>query len=83
MMAECHWWCAEYGMHRDTPVCVLWLVFDTGLTVTPLMGHLGCLASHWSVPVMACVCIIIIVELPSIVVLPVHTMAGHGVCVVT
>ena len=26
-------------------------VFDTGLSVTPLMGHLGCLASHWSVPV--------------------------------
>ena len=31
---------------------VLWLVFDTGLSVTPLMGHLGCLASHWSVPVV-------------------------------
>ena len=30
---------------------LLGLVFDTGLTVTPLMGHLGCLASHWSVPV--------------------------------
>ena len=29
----------------------LWLVFDTGLSVTPLIGHLGCLASHWSVPV--------------------------------
>ena len=26
------------------------LVFDTGLSVTPLMGHLGCLASRWSVP---------------------------------
>ena len=26
-------------------------MFDTGLSVTPLMGHLGCLASHWSVPV--------------------------------
>ena len=25
---------------------------DTGLRVTPLMGHLGCLASHWSVPVL-------------------------------
>ena len=24
-------------------------VFDTGLSVTPLMGHLGFLASHWSV----------------------------------
>ena len=30
---------------------VLWLVFDTGLSVTPLMGYLGCLASQWSVPV--------------------------------
>ena len=29
----------------------LGLVFDTGLSVTPLMGHLGYLASHWSVPV--------------------------------
>ena len=29
----------------------LGLVFDTGLSVTPLMSHLGCLASHWSVPV--------------------------------
>ena len=29
-----------------------WLVFDTGLSVTPLMGHIGCLASHWSVPVV-------------------------------
>ena len=27
-------------------------VFDTGLSVTPFMGHLGCLASHWSVPVL-------------------------------
>ena len=26
-------------------------VFDTGLSVTLLMGHIGCLASHWSVPV--------------------------------
>ena len=25
---------------------LLGLVFDTGLTVTPLLGHLGCLASH-------------------------------------
>ena len=29
----------------------LGLVFDTGLSVTPLMGHLGCLASRWSVSV--------------------------------
>ena len=30
----------------------LWLVFDTGLSVTPLMGHLGYLSIHWSsVPV--------------------------------
>ena len=29
----------------------LGLVLDTGLSVTPLMGYLGCLASHWSVPV--------------------------------
>ena len=28
------------------------LVFDTGHSVTPLMGHRGCLASHWSVPVL-------------------------------
>ena len=27
------------------------LVFDTGHSITPLMGHLGCLATHWSVPV--------------------------------
>ena len=26
--------------------------FDIGLSVTHLMGHLGCLASHWSVPVV-------------------------------
>ena len=31
---------------------LLGLVFDTGLSVTPLMGHLGCLASHWSDPVL-------------------------------
>ena len=31
---------------------LLGLVFDTGLTVTPLLGRLGCLASHWSVPVV-------------------------------
>ena len=31
---------------------LLGLVFDTGLTVTALMGHLGCLASHYSVPVV-------------------------------
>ena len=30
------------------------VVFDTGLSVTPLMGHLGCLASHWNVPVAEC-----------------------------
>ena len=30
---------------------LLGLVFDTGLSITPLMGHLGCLATHWSVPV--------------------------------
>ena len=35
---------------------LLGLVFDTGLSVTPLMGHLGCLASHWSVPVGWQVC---------------------------
>ena len=27
-------------------------MFDTGLSVTPLMGHLGCLTSRWSVPVL-------------------------------
>ena len=32
---------------------LLGLVFDTGLIVTQLMGHLGCLASHWSVPVIS------------------------------
>ena len=31
---------------------VFGLVFDTGLSVTPLMGHIGHLASHWSVPMM-------------------------------
>ena len=31
---------------------ILGLVFDTGLSVTPLMGHLGCLSGHWSVPVV-------------------------------
>ena len=30
---------------------LLWLVFDTGLILTPLMGHLGNLSSHCSVPV--------------------------------
>ena len=27
-------------------------MFDTELSVTPLMGHLGCLESRWSVPVL-------------------------------
>ena len=27
------------------------LVIDTGLSGTPVIGHLGCLESHWSVPV--------------------------------
>ena len=26
-------------------------VFDTGLSLTQLVGHLGCLVCHWSVPV--------------------------------
>mgnify|MGYP001804206209 CR=1 FL=1 len=30
---------------------LLWLVFDTGLSATSLIGHLGYLASHWSVQV--------------------------------
>ena len=30
---------------------LLGLMFDTRLNVTPFMGHLGCLASRWSVPV--------------------------------
>ena len=29
---------------------LLGLVFDNGFSVTPLLGHLGCLASRWSVP---------------------------------
>ena len=36
------------------------MVFDTGLTVTLLMGHLGCLTSRWSVPVP-------LVSLPKII----------------
>ena len=42
------------GHSSDLPSTLdgpLVLVFDTGLSVTPLMDHLGCLASHWSVPV--------------------------------
>ena len=31
---------------------LLWLVFDAGLSLTPLMGHLGYLSSHWSVPAL-------------------------------
>ena len=34
---------------------LLWLVFDTGLSATPLMCYLGYLASHWSVPVCCAV----------------------------
>ena len=30
------------------------LVFDTGLSVTPPMGHLGCLACAWNVLVENC-----------------------------
>ena len=32
------------------------LVFDTGLSVTLLMGHLGCLANRRSVPVVDQLC---------------------------
>ena len=39
------------GFYSMESLGVLWLVFDTGFSVTLLMGHLGCLASHWSVPV--------------------------------
>ena len=31
---------------------LLGLVFATGLSVNPHMGQLGCLSSHWSVPVL-------------------------------
>ena len=37
-------------MVRDS-LGLLGLVFDTGLSVRLLMGHLGCWASHWSVTV--------------------------------
>ena len=33
---------------------LLWLVFDTGIGLTPLMGHLGYLSSHWSVSALNC-----------------------------
>ena len=36
------------GMQSDG---LLGLVFDTGLSATPHMGHLWFLASRWSVPV--------------------------------
>ena len=39
---------------------------DTGLSVTPLMGHLGCLASHWSVPVTKCMFWPVHVQLQSL-----------------
>ena len=48
---------------------LMWSVFDTGLIATPLMGYLGYLASHWSVPVHSpahCCCYISFVVLPLI-----------------
>ena len=36
---------------------LLGLVFDAILNVTPLMGHLWCLISHWSVPVLKFLCL--------------------------
>ena len=51
-----HEWSYTKSSINQTPTQILspvfGLVFDTGLSVTPLMGHLGCMASHWSVPMM-------------------------------
>ena len=33
-------------------VCWIWCLILDLYSVTPLMGHLGCLASRWSVPVL-------------------------------
>ena len=35
-------------------------MFETELSVTPLMGHVGWLASHWSVPVVFMVGILLV-----------------------
>ena len=37
------------GLSKHAIPWFVGLVFDTGLSVTPLMCHLGYLASHWSV----------------------------------
>ena len=39
----------EWSYTKSSLKHQLWLVFDTGLGVTPHMGHLGYLSSHWSV----------------------------------
>ena len=39
------------GTHSSNPQKLWGLVLYTGLSETPLMGHLGCLASRWCVPV--------------------------------
>ena len=39
------------GFQNMQSLGLLGVVLDTGLNLTPLIGHLGCLASHWSVPV--------------------------------
>ena len=45
---------------------VLGLVSDTGLSVTQVMGHLGCLASHWSNPVLGSKEVSALTDLPSL-----------------
>ena len=38
---------------------LLRFALNTGLSVTPFMGHLGSLASRWSVPVLAPVLLVL------------------------
>ena len=42
----------DFFSPRGHALGLLGLEFDAGLSVTPLKGHLGCLASHQSVPVL-------------------------------
>ena len=59
---------------------------DTGLSVTPLMGHLGCLASHWrrSIPVSLEFCgwfwILNLVQLHSWAIYGAWKVTGVSLC---
>ena len=44
------------GILKYASLGLFGLVFDTWLSVTRLMGYLGCLASRWSLPVVSLFC---------------------------